>query len=105
MTGTNRDVDLNLPDINPPGIAIRRVAPARRNALRPNRTRHPGYQSLLCSVQHRRRAIPQHSGQTRKVLFEGEDRNGTMDGYTDNYIKVTTSFRSDWVNQIVDFKL
>jgi threonylcarbamoyladenosine tRNA methylthiotransferase MtaB len=47
----------------------------------------------------------QHSGQTRKVLFEGNSKDGMMEGYTDNYIKVTTPFRSEWVNSVVDWKL
>lgn len=47
----------------------------------------------------------QHHGQTRKVLFESAEKNGTMEGYTDNYIKVQTPFRSEWVNQLVDWKL
>lgn len=47
----------------------------------------------------------QHSGQERKVLFEHQDKNGMMEGYTDNYIRVLTSFRSEWVNQLVDWKL
>jgi threonylcarbamoyladenosine tRNA methylthiotransferase MtaB len=46
-----------------------------------------------------------HAGQTRKVLFEGHSKNGMMEGYTDNYIKVTTPHRDDYVNQIVDWKL
>ncbi len=47
----------------------------------------------------------QHAGQTRKVLFEGEDKNGMMEGYTDNYIRITTPRRSDWVNEIVEWKI
>lgn len=47
----------------------------------------------------------QHAGQTRKVLFESGKENGMMDGYTDNYIKVTTPFRPEWFNQVLDWKL
>jgi threonylcarbamoyladenosine tRNA methylthiotransferase MtaB len=46
-----------------------------------------------------------HEGQTRKVLFESAEKNGVMEGYTDNYIKVQTPYRSEWVNQLVDWKL
>jgi threonylcarbamoyladenosine tRNA methylthiotransferase MtaB len=46
-----------------------------------------------------------HEGQTRPVLFEGHTRHSTMDGYTDNYIKVTTPYRPEWVNQVVDWRL
>ena len=47
----------------------------------------------------------QHAGQTRKVLFEGNNKNNMMEGYTDNYIKITTPFRPEWVNQVVDWKI
>jgi threonylcarbamoyladenosine tRNA methylthiotransferase MtaB len=47
----------------------------------------------------------QHSGQVRKVLFEAPDKSGMMEGYTDNYIKVTAPYIVEWVNQIVDWKI
>jgi threonylcarbamoyladenosine tRNA methylthiotransferase MtaB len=54
----------------------------------------------------------QHAGQTRKVLFEAHenkaclpDRQGMMEGYTDNYIKITTPYRKEWVNEIVEWKI
>jgi len=47
----------------------------------------------------------QHEGQTRKVLLEGHVKTPMMEGYTDNYIKVTTPYRPEWVNQLVDWKL
>jgi len=28
-----------------------------------------------------------------------------MEGYTDNYIKVTTPYRKEWANRIIDWKL
>jgi threonylcarbamoyladenosine tRNA methylthiotransferase MtaB len=47
----------------------------------------------------------QHQGQKRKVLFEGNNKNGMIEGYTDNYIKLSMPYRSEWVNKIVDCKL
>jgi threonylcarbamoyladenosine tRNA methylthiotransferase MtaB len=47
----------------------------------------------------------QHQGQTRKVLFEGHEKNGMMEGYTDNYIRITTPFRKEWANEVVDWKV
>lgn len=47
----------------------------------------------------------QHRGQTRKVLFEGQPKDGMMEGYSDNYIRITTPFREEWVNQIVDWRI
>jgi threonylcarbamoyladenosine tRNA methylthiotransferase MtaB len=46
-----------------------------------------------------------HEGQTRKVLFESGRDNGMMEGYTDNYIKVSTPFRQELFNAIVDWRL
>ncbi len=44
-----------------------------------------------------------HIGETRKVLFESVNKNGMMEGYTDNYIKICTPFKKDWENEIVDW--
>ena len=49
--------------------------------------------------------IGQHVGQTRKVLFEDHNKNGIMEGYTDNYIRTTTPFRQEWANNIVEWKI
>lgn len=46
-----------------------------------------------------------HSGNTRKVLFEGKTKNGMMEGYTDNYIKITVPYKEEWVNEIIDWKV
>lgn len=47
----------------------------------------------------------QHAGQTRKVLFEKKGKNEMMEGYTDNYIKITTPYRKEWANKIVEWKM
>jgi len=47
----------------------------------------------------------QHAGQVRKVLFEANDKNGMMEGFTDNYIKITTPYKAEWVNEIVNWKI
>ena len=47
----------------------------------------------------------QHAGETRQVLFEAYNKNGIMEGYSDNYIKVTAPYRKDWINQVVEWKL
>jgi threonylcarbamoyladenosine tRNA methylthiotransferase MtaB len=46
-----------------------------------------------------------HSGQTRKVLFERSRDKTMMEGYTDNYIKVTAPYQTDWVNRIVNWRV
>jgi threonylcarbamoyladenosine tRNA methylthiotransferase MtaB len=47
----------------------------------------------------------QHAGQVRRVLFEGQDKNGMIEGFTDNYIKIITPYRPEWVNEIVEWKI
>lgn len=47
----------------------------------------------------------QHVGQERKVLFESHDKNGMMEGYTDNYIKITAPFNKEWENKVVTWKI
>jgi len=47
----------------------------------------------------------QYTGQARKVLFEARDKTGMMEGYTDNYIKISAPFKVEWVNEIVDWMI
>ena len=47
----------------------------------------------------------QHIGQTRKVLFESKNRNGMLEGYTDNYIKITVPYQQAWENSITEWKI
>ena len=47
----------------------------------------------------------QHAGQIRKVLFEKQDKGEMMEGYTDNYIRITTPLRKEWKNKIVEWKI
>jgi threonylcarbamoyladenosine tRNA methylthiotransferase MtaB len=46
-----------------------------------------------------------HKGQVRPVLFEHQDKNGMMEGYTDNYIRVSVPYNASHVNNIVDWKI
>ena len=47
----------------------------------------------------------QHTGTSRNVLFEIFDKEGIMEGYTDNYIRISTPYRKEWANEIVEWKL
>lgn len=44
-----------------------------------------------------------HISQSRKVLFESVSKNGMMEGYSDNYIKIAAPYKKEWVNEIVDW--
>jgi len=46
-----------------------------------------------------------NQGRESKVLFESDNSNGWMHGFTENYIRVKTKFNPELVNQIVPVKL
>ena len=46
-----------------------------------------------------------HIGETRKVLFESQNRIGMIEGFTDNYIKITAPYKKEWENNIVEWKI
>lgn len=47
----------------------------------------------------------QHQGSIRKVLFERNAKNELMEGYTDNYIKISAAYDGSKANEIVDWKI
>lgn len=57
------------------------------------------------SVKKRRFFYEQHLGETRPVLFESENHDGFIHGFTDNYIKVKTPFNNALVHEVVDVQL
>jgi threonylcarbamoyladenosine tRNA methylthiotransferase MtaB len=46
-----------------------------------------------------------HAGQIRKVLFERSRDKNLMEGYTDNYIKITAPYQTERVNRIVEWRI
>ncbi len=70
----------------------------------PMQVRHDRNKALRnLSYQKMQYFTEQHRGSKRKVLFETADKNGMMEGYTDNYIKVQAPFKGDWVNNVVEW--
>jgi threonylcarbamoyladenosine tRNA methylthiotransferase MtaB len=78
-------------------LAIRPVVPVAVRNERNKILRNLSYQKLQSFTER-------FTGSSRKVLFE-KGHDGMMEGYTDNYIKVTASFHPEWVNRIVDWRL
>ncbi len=83
---------------NTHALALKPVVPINIRNERNKTLRNLSYMKLQYFTQ-------QHTGQTRKVLFEGKNKNGMIEGYTDNYIRITTPCRPEWVNEIVEWKL
>ena len=51
-----------------------------------------------------------HRGENRKVLFESVKKTADggmemLEGYSDNYIRVTIPYKAEWSNQIVDWTI
>jgi threonylcarbamoyladenosine tRNA methylthiotransferase MtaB len=72
----------------------------------PVHTRHERTKILRSlSYKKMQQFIKVHGGEQRKVLFEGRDKNGMMEGYSDNYIKISVPYKEEWSNAIVDWKI
>ncbi len=72
----------------------------------PVHTRHERNKILRnLSYQKLQYFTAQHAGQTRKVLFEDHNKNGMMEGYTDNYIRIATPYRHEWANEIREWRI
>jgi threonylcarbamoyladenosine tRNA methylthiotransferase MtaB len=83
---------------NTPALDIKPVVPQSVRQERTRILRQFSYQTM-------QQFEVRHKGQTRKVLFESVNKNGMMEGYTDNYIRVQTPYRKEWENEIVDWVL
>jgi threonylcarbamoyladenosine tRNA methylthiotransferase MtaB len=83
---------------NTRALEIRPVVPMAERNERNKLLRNLSYMKMQAFVAR-------HEGQTRKVLLEGHVTTAMMEGYTDNYIKVTTPYREEWANRILDWKL
>lgn len=83
---------------NTKALEIQPVVPAHTRHERNKSLRNLSYMKMQHFTQL-------HAAQIRKVLFEGHAKNGIIEGYTDNYIKVTTPHRPEWINQVVEWKL
>ena len=58
----------------------------------------------LCDELHRE-FIDSNKGVTGKVLFESTDKNGMMEGYTGNYIRVSREYDPELIGNIVEVTL
>ncbi len=57
------------------------------------------------SVKKRRAFYESQLGNTTKVLFESENKEGFINGFTENYVKVKTPWNPEFVNTIHEISL
>ncbi len=83
---------------NTKALEIKSVVPMQVRHARNKILRNLSYMKMQFFTE-------QHKGQLRKVLFEDHDKNGMMEGYTDNYIRIAAPYRAEWANRIIDWKI
>ncbi len=83
---------------NTAALEIKPVVPINVRNERNKQLRNLSYQKMQYFTS-------KHIGETRNVLFENPDKNGMVEGYTDNYIKITAPHKKEWVNNIVAWKI
>ena len=59
----------------------------------------------ILSEKKKRAFYESQLGQVRPVLFEAENKEGLMLGYTDNYVRVKTYWNPQWANTTKSLKL
>ena len=44
-------------------------------------------------------------GKKLEVLFEAEDRDGKMKGFSSNYVKIVSEIKSDYINRLTEVNI
>ena len=81
---------------NTTALQMDEVVPVPVRQARNKRLRNLSYAKMQAFTES-------NIGTSRKVLFESRNGNGTVDGYTDNYIKVIAAYQPQLENSIVDW--
>ena len=83
---------------NTKALEIKEVVPVHIRNERNKILRNLSYQKM----QYFRN---QQVGSTRAVLFEQQEKNGMLEGYTDNYIRVSTPYQQSLEHQIIGWEI
>lgn len=75
------------------------------NSVPINVRRERSKQLQILSEKKRRAFYESQLHSDQEVLFEAEEDQGTMYGFTQNYVKVKTPYNADLVNQIVPVRI
>jgi threonylcarbamoyladenosine tRNA methylthiotransferase MtaB len=83
---------------NTKALEIKEVVPVHVRYERNKILRNLSYQKM----QYFRN---QQVGKIRPVLFEQQEKNGMLEGYTDNYIRISAPYQKALEHQIIDWEL
>ena len=59
----------------------------------------------VLSAKKKRHFYEQQKGSLHTVLFESENKDGFMYGFTENYIRLKAPFKRKWINKLIPTKL
>ncbi|MDR2683325.1 MAG: MiaB/RimO family radical SAM methylthiotransferase [Dysgonamonadaceae bacterium] len=84
-----------------PGTLALKIEPAVSTEEKQRRSR------LLLELSERKLKdfYRSQTGTVRRVLFEHTKRGDQMHGFTENYVKVATGYRPEWINRLVTITL
>ncbi len=83
---------------NTHALSIKPVVPVNIRNQRNKILRNLSYSKMQAFTR-------EHAGSNRKVLFECTNKQGMLEGYTDNYIKVMAAPKAEWENEIIEWTL
>lgn len=83
---------------NTKALEIKEVVPVHVRNERNKILRNLSYQKM----QYFRN---QQLGKIRPVLFEQQEKNGMLEGYTDNYIRIASTYQKALEHQIIDWEI
>jgi threonylcarbamoyladenosine tRNA methylthiotransferase MtaB len=83
---------------NTPAASMKGAVPAQERSRRADMLR-------VLSEKKRRLFYEQHLGTKSEVLFEADVENGQMQGFTQNYIRVTAKYDPVLVNEVKQVRL
>ncbi|TKG96100.1 tRNA (N(6)-L-threonylcarbamoyladenosine(37)-C(2))-methylthiotransferase MtaB [Puteibacter caeruleilacunae] len=70
-----------------------------------NERKHRCQRLIELSNRKLRHFYEQHIGETRPVIFEEQQNEDIMYGFTDNYVRVETKYNAELLNKLVNVKL
>ena len=77
------------------------VAVRKEEGIVPMEERRKRSKMLQILSEKKKRAFyGQQIGKQQKVLFESQENEGFMVGFTENYLKIKAPFNPDWINEI-----
>lgn len=107
MTTVNflKDLDISYLHVFTYSERANTTAKKMKGAIPVNIRRERSKQLQILSHKKRQHFYSTQIGKTYPVLFEAEENEGTIFGFTPNYVKVKMPYNQSLVNQIVDVQL